>query len=179
MEHTRAFAPVFAFAAGAFLQVLSCRSQKGDGLLRSVFTGFGAGAFVLFLFETGYICRSSGAAIDTFGRLAANAIIYLAFWNTYFHFLNMGETARRIRILRELYSAPGGLTLDEIISRYNAEEIIGRRLSRLVSSGQIALKNGKYYIGSPFMLFAANGIMLLKTILFGKIDIDKPEKGGI
>lgn len=165
MEHARAFAPVFAFAAGAFLQILSCRSQKGDGLLRSVFTGFGAGAFALFLFEAGYIFRSTGAVIDTFGRLAANAIIYLAFWNTYFHFLNMGETARRIRILRELYSAPGGLTLDEIISRYNAEEIIDRRLSRLINSGQIALRDGKCYIGSPFMLLAARGIILLKSVI--------------
>lgn len=83
----------------------------------------------------------------------------------YFHFINLGETARRIRILRELYDRKEGLSMEEIFKRYNAKEIFERRIARLINNGQIIYKDGKYYIGKPIMLLMAKMIVTMKLIL--------------
>ena len=87
-----------------------------------------------------------------------------------FSFINLGETARRIRILRELHSHKGGLDRDEILGLYNAREITENRVDRLLASGQIVMSEDRYYIGKPFMLFIAKGMYFLKSIIFGKAD---------
>ena len=87
---------------------------------------------------------------------------------SYFHFINLGETARRIRILRELHEPPDGLTLDGLLARYNAQEIIERRISRLIETHQIVLRDGRYFIGKPFVLWMARSLVVLKFILLGK-----------
>ena len=86
----------------------------------------------------------------------------------YFNFINLGETARRIRILRELYDSKKGLSMAEILERYNAKNIVEKRLSRLINHGQIIDKNDKYYIGNPIMLLIARIIVTMKLILLGK-----------
>jgi len=78
----------------------------------------------------------------------------------------MGQTARRIRILTELKACPGGLSVQEILERYNSAEIIECRISRLVEHGQVLFKNGKYYIKSPFLLLVARTLIILKQALF-------------
>jgi len=80
----------------------------------------------------------------------------------------MGETARRIRLLRELYGAADGLTKEEILKRYNAKEIVNLRVSRLLKSGQIVLSEGRYYIKNPLMAFISKLIYFLKFIVLGK-----------
>jgi hypothetical protein len=61
-----------------------------------------------------------------------------------------------------------GLSGKEILERYNAKEIIEKRLSRLLKSRQIIHKNRKYYIGNPIMLFAASIIIFLKLFILGR-----------
>ena len=53
-----------------------------------------------------------------------NLMTYSLFWLCYFAFINTGVSALRIRMLRELYDSPDGLTMDEILIRYNSKEII-------------------------------------------------------
>ena len=86
----------------------------------------------------------------------------------YFNYINLGETARRIRILREIYDSKEGLSMEEILKRYNAKEIIERRIKRLLKNRQIIYKDGKYYIGKPIMLVIAKIIVIMKVILLGK-----------
>jgi hypothetical protein len=97
-----------------------------------------------------------------------NFLIYAALGYCYFHFINLGETARRIRILRELYEAPDGLPLEGILERYNAKHIVEMRLRRLIHNGQIVERDGRYYIGSPVMLLIARSITLLKVVILKK-----------
>jgi len=97
-----------------------------------------------------------------------NIIIYSSLGYCYFHFINLGETARRIRILRELYESNGGLTLDKILKRYNAEAMVELRLQRLISSGQIILKDGRLHVGKPVLSFISKIIILMKLILLGR-----------
>lgn len=79
---------------------------------------------------------------------------------------NLGETARRIRLLRELYRSPTrNLTLDEILETYNADVILTLRLSRLVRSGQLTFDGHGYRIGGRFFLFQAQMLWFMRRLL--------------
>jgi len=86
----------------------------------------------------------------------------------YFHFINLCLTARRIRLVRDIYKSANGLTISEILERYNAKSMIQIRLKRLLASGQIVFLNGKYYVGKPIVLFAAKCMVALKQLFLGK-----------
>ena len=80
----------------------------------------------------------------------------------------MGETARRIRLLRELCDSSDGLSKEGILDRYNAKEIIDIRMKRLLGNGQVVLRNGSYFIGNPTMLFFSGIIVFMKLLILGK-----------
>jgi predicted transcriptional regulator len=86
----------------------------------------------------------------------------------YLNVISLGETARRIRIIRELYNSRDGLSLEEILQRYNSQEILERRINRLMDSGQITHQNGRYYIGKQFVLIVAKLLVIMKQIVLGK-----------
>ncbi|MDP2168184.1 MAG: hypothetical protein Q8J64_07630 [Thermodesulfovibrionales bacterium] len=159
--------PVFAFGANVLIQVLSARHIRGLGLLKSIFLGFGAGLLCLLLLEGyAYFIRPRVSA-DFISAAVADAVTYSALGYGYFHFINLGVTARRIRLLIEVKDS-SGLTLEELLSRYNAKEMVSNRLGRLLGSGQVALKDGRYFIGKPVMLLAANAMTALKLLVLGK-----------
>ena len=105
---------------------------------------------------------------QSFDEITANFFTYLSLGYCYFHFINLGETARRIRILRELYDSKQGLSEKEILEKYNAEEIVVRRINRLMSNGQILYRDDRYYINSPIMLLISKIIIVLKLLFLGK-----------
>jgi len=83
-------------------------------------------------------------------------------------FFNLGESARRIRLLIDLHLAGRrGLTLDEILSTYNARMIVDVRLQRMVSGGQVRERDGAYFTASRVMLTAARLLVWLKIAYFG------------
>jgi hypothetical protein len=86
----------------------------------------------------------------------------------YFHFINLGETARRVRIVRELLEAGGSLTRTELLARYNADEMIRVRFSRMLKNKQVIERNGRYYIGVPLLLWMAEALALMKRIFLKK-----------
>ncbi|HNQ35368.1 MAG TPA: hypothetical protein PKN80_04805 [bacterium] len=138
-------------------------ARRRNGLLRSLVAGFLAGlAVALFLLLAGDGSASAGSR-------AAAGLTYLALGYVYFHFVNMGETARRIRLLRELLAAPpGGFTGAELKARYPAREIVRRRLQRLLNNGQVILADGRYRLGPrPVMYWITLVIMAWKRMLFG------------
>jgi hypothetical protein len=86
-------------------------------LLVSLLLGLLGGLLSLAVFET-YVYFA--AAVRSLPATLTNVVIYFALSYCYFHFVNLGETARRIRMLRELYASHEGLTVGEILDRYNA-----------------------------------------------------------
>lgn len=161
--------PIIGLMLNVLIQNLVLRYAKQIGLLKSVFIGFGGGMVIVFLVG---INISFGwlnlIKMDMLSVIIVNLITYSLFGYCYFHFINLGETARRIRILRELYESREGLSMKEILEKYSAEEIIEKRISRLIHHGQIVLKDGRYYIGNPSMLFIAKIIYAVKFVVFGK-----------
>jgi hypothetical protein len=156
--------PVLGLAVNVFIQLLSVRLFPGLGILKSVFTGFTAGGLSVLSAEI-YL---SGGGIDYLPMIIANIIIYGSLGYCYFHFINLGITARRIRVLRELYAAGGGLSLNELLKRYNAGDMISKRLDRLLGSGQIVCRDDKYHIGKPVMLLMSKTIVAMKLIILGE-----------
>lgn len=162
-------APLIALATCFGAHVLVSRTAPAlphqHGLLISVLTG----GIVL----VGALTPSLGAdvtrmgAVDAWGSLAASLLAYLLLAYCYvIGFFNIGESARRIRLLIELEGAGrDGLTLPEVLTVYNARMIVDARLERLLSGGQIVERGGRYFLRSRVMLTAAKGLVLLKIVL--------------
>jgi hypothetical protein len=108
-----------------------------------------AGSVPTMLLVRLLVARTLGpvpSAIDvTYG-----ALVYACLAYSYFHVFNMSETARRIRILSELYLA-GPLSGREISRLYSGEGLLEARLDRLVGTRLLALRGGRYVrVARPF-----------------------------
>lgn len=153
-------APLIGLCLNASFQICAFKSFLKSALLKSVVFGFFAGGCCLFLL---------GLVIaDRAGVIVENMIVYILFSYCYFHFINLGETSRRIRILRELTESDHGLSWAQLLARYNAQEIMERRLRRLIKNGQVIVTNDQFHIGRPFVLWMAYALMFLKRVLLGK-----------
>ncbi|MFC1558368.1 hypothetical protein ACFL40_03335 [candidate division KSB1 bacterium] len=168
-NYLHVFIPIFALIINICAHILLFRFISRIGLLIAVIISFFIGFFCLIAFECYVFFSVSQYTMGLIYLFTANGIIYSLLGYLYFQFVNLGETARRIRIMRELYSSKDGLSMEEILKRYNAKEIIGRRINRLVRANQVKCKNNKYYIkGMPFILFLSKTIVTMKLILLGK-----------
>lgn len=81
-------------------------------------------------------------------------LVYSFIGYIYFHFFNMTETARRIRIMTEL-ATRGPMKADEIVDAYDDSDITDVRIERLLSMGQIREVEGRYRLGGRFLYIVA------------------------
>jgi hypothetical protein len=162
------FIPLIALFINSLSQVAFFRVLPRIGLLKSLFIGFLTGLVYLIAAEIILFKVENQYCWEKISMLLSNGIIYFFLWYCYFNFVNMGETARRIRIITELYYAPEGLTTEEILERYNAEAIIQKRLTRLIHNKQVIIAEGRYKINSLLLLSVAKVLVLMKSIVFGK-----------
>ncbi len=160
--------PVIGFVVNVLTQLLSVRVIPGLGVLKSVFAGFTIGGLAVLSTELYLFAGQSSHGSEATAMVITNLIIYGSLGYCYFHFINLGITARRIRILRELYLSGNGLTLKQLLARYNAGDMIDTRLERLLGSGQIVLRDNKYHIDKPVMLLMSKTILAMKLIVLGK-----------
>jgi len=154
--------PVVGGIVNVATQVLVCRSGKA-GLMASIFIGFAAGLAATLLMH----------ALPTEQSLwqgaLANVVIYGCGGYTYFHLLNMGETARRIRLLRELSAAGAdGLTGPQLAERYNSREMLARRLERLTTQGIVREEDGRLHLVKRGALVMTGMVGLFKAIVLGR-----------
>lgn len=169
----KVMSPVIALMINVTVQILSLRYVPRMGLLKAVFFGFAFGFFTLLALNVSLLLYPAGSLEDTLCTFIANSLIYAALGYCYFHFVNLGETARRIRILRELYDSENkALSMAEILKRYNAKDIVEVRLNRLLGSRQVVFDKERYYIGKPVVLLMAKIMMTIKFILIGKKSTD-------
>ena len=158
-------APILGLLVNTLVQILVYRLIKSVGLLKSVVLGFVIGFATVMACAVAWYQAAMPDVMELMGQSALNLLAYVALGYCYFHFINLGETARRIRILREIQESKNGLTLEGILERYNALSIINVRLQRMISNKQIVLQEGHYYIGNPVMLYMAKTLIFLKWIL--------------
>jgi hypothetical protein len=166
MQHSflNLLSPMISFIFYICIQVCGVRWIKNLSLFNSMVIGSGIGLVVLTSLEFYWFWSSFGF----YSNLATNLAIYLCLSYNYFHFINMGETARRIRIIREIYDSPNGLSEGDILTRYNSEQMIELRIERLLSKKQVTLKNNYYFIDNSTMLVITKAMIFLKVLLLGK-----------
>lgn len=168
LEMIQVFNPVIGLAVNVLVQILSFRWIKPLGLLKSVFMGFAAGMLYVLGSEYLIFMQSSAESMSSFWpNLAANTLTCGVLGYCYFHFINLGETGRRIRIVRELLSA-NGLTMEELLKRYNTSDMVEIRLDRLLNNGQITERSGQLFINNQFLLRASHVMVLMKKMILGK-----------
>jgi hypothetical protein len=165
MPYFNIFIPILSICFNILAQVFCYKYIVKKALLRSEYLGFVCGFGV---FAIGELIAYQGQLRESLFLSCVNLIIYACFAYGYFSFINLGETARRIRLLRELYESPGGLTKEEILRKYNADAIINIRLGRLLNNKQIILHDGKYYSGGPVMLMISKTVIFIKQLVLGK-----------
>lgn len=147
------------------VQILAYRLIKSVGLLKSVILGFVIGFTTVMICGIAWYQTAMPDVMELMGQSALNLLTYVALGYCYFHFINLGETARRIRILRELLESKDGLTLEAILERYNAADIVTARLQRMVRNRQIVLNDGSFYIRKSALLYMGKAINGLKRVL--------------
>lgn len=81
-------------------------------------------------------------------------IVFNLIGYTYFHFYNMSETARRIRILYDIYSK-GSLKKSDIENIYHKSDMVEIRLERLLGLGQIKKIDGAYHLDGRVLYYCA------------------------
>ena len=93
---------------------------------------------------------------------------YVAMSYCYFHFVNLGETARRIRLLREISCFSSPPTVSQLIERYGPSEIYARRIQRLLQNQQIKIIDGSYVLGKPGMSLISRIMLTLRRLVFAR-----------
>lgn len=161
-----ALIPVIGLAGNAVSQISFLRLSRRTPLLRSIYAGFAAGAAVVCVAQAA--ARGGAGPLAFAGELLANLVIYAMLGYGYFHFINLGETGRRARLLRELYDSPEGLTLAQLLSRYGSKQMLAMRLARLTGNGQIVLEDGRYRLGRPTVATMGRIILFLKKAILGR-----------
>ena len=82
------------------------------------------------------------------------ALVYALLAYSYFHLFNMGETARRVRVLVELRER-SAMSVEALISLYNAGAMLDKRLERLIALGQVRVEGGRIVLSSRRLYWAA------------------------
>lgn len=137
--------PAFVFILHAFFVRVFSGIVKGASnqsiAVWSIIAGYIPMAFALWHVYIKGLGEMSEALFSALFAL----IVYSALAYSYFHVFNMSETARRIKILREIHLA-GRISREELARGYNANEMIKARLERLERLGQIRLTGGRYVL---------------------------------
>lgn len=101
-----------------------------------------------------------------FAFLVFNGVAY-----AYFHFFNMSETARRIRMLLQIrHAGAAGLRVQDLERVYSAKDMVESRLDRLVKMGQLALgADGRYRVAGHLLLWAGGIMTLWRRLVFRRV----------
>lgn len=151
------FIAVAGCACDVIVYVITFRLSSRARHSRALLAGACGGLAVLSA-----AAMAIGIALQNF---AVAILVYFCFAYTIFHVAQMGQTARRVRLAIELAAAPAGLTRSQLIGRYNAREMVDRRLARLIHGGQIRLVGSRYYLFNSAARLMAAIIRTLKIIL--------------
>ena len=144
------------------------RLGRGTHFLRSVARAFAGGLIVLALLEVLLIKRNDLFAETITTAVIVNAPIYAALSYCYFNFVNLGQSSIRIRIYSEIAASGNGVSMQHIALEYNEEALMRMRLQRMIESGDIMERNGRYVVGRQRLVVIARIIFAMKKLILGK-----------
>lgn len=158
---TSSLSPLIVLAIHMVTARTSRNSSRQKVALQAILTGYIPLFLLLFL--------SSYRNLP--GNYAATVLavfycftVYSCLSYTYFHFFNMSETSRRIRILHEIYSR-NRMPLEDITRLYKTSDVVHLRFKRLVELKQIKYDRGLYSIDGRILYFAAFIVSSWRSLL--------------
>ena len=160
--------PFIGLAINIFLQIIFLRFNDGKVYFKSVILGFFIGIFFILIVDIFYFSLKIFEFKNYLFSYAMNILSYSLLSLCYFAFINIGVSALRIRLLNELEDNPKGLTTDEILTKYNSQEIINRRINKLATNKQISYQNQRYYSKKSITLAMVFIKEFLSLIFFRK-----------
>lgn len=170
-------APVLGLSFNVCTHVATYRYRFTKSMLKAVYAGFFMGLLALIILNVCILSGLQQSLIEDACQILLSVVTYGILSYGYFHFNNLGETARRIRIMREFIESDG-MSFEELLLKYNAKEMMRLRLGRLERAGQIIIsEDGQVSLNANFVLGMARVIVLLKTILLRKNTSDYIKKG--
>jgi hypothetical protein len=106
------------------------------------------------------------AVVDRIGYPLAVALAFLAITFCFWAFINLNVTALRIRVLREIWLAPGHeLPAADLEGRYNVDAIFDVRVRRLADLGHIKLDGGRVRLAKSTLVTTGTAINLIRAIV--------------
>ncbi len=155
---------IVSTAAVAFLVFVACQIL----VFRRIDHRMAVVWFIRILASVGILLFTANAL---YGSLFAGFfafILYMVASCAYFMgVFGLLATSVRIRLLCEVAAAgEQGVTWDQLLRKYNKRMIIKKRLERFVASGEVVLRDRKYYIKEGLTFFRLPTILLslMKTI---------------
>ena len=158
--------PLIGLLINTFIHIITYRYKKKLGLLKTLLIGFIGGFFTVLVIEIVYQIPTKLTTMEIAAQSSLNIISFIALGYCYFHFCNLGETGRRIHIIREIWDNNNSLSMNNLLESYNAKTIIHARLQRMINSKQIFYQDNKYFTKNSPMLYMAKSMALLKSVLF-------------
>ena len=162
---------VFSFVIFLLVHFISFRWVQPERLLRSlllcVIAVMTLPVFLMFFF---YIFKVADEALPVWLCAAILAVVIQGLMSFMYVLCIFGpyETSVRMRLIREIaWGAAKGISSQELADRYNAKVMVDIRLQRLVGSGDIAQKDGRYRViksGNLFFIFDAIAGILKRWI---------------
>jgi hypothetical protein len=162
------FSPIVALAINMAVQITAFRRRRGSHFFRSVVEGVCFGGLALLVIEALLIIRGQTWGYGVAVILLVSMPTYLALSYCYYSFVQLGQTSIRLRLYSEIASRESGVTIEEMEREYEQSSLTHMRLQRLIESGDIVEKDGRYLIGRRKLLLVANIIFAAKHLLLGK-----------
>jgi hypothetical protein len=161
-------APVAALAINVLGQIVVFRLQEGRHFLRSIALGFVLGGMALMI--TQFIYPPGLASFEAWSKaLLVNLPCYAALSYCFFNFANLGQSSIRVRIFARIAARSDGVSVAEIARDYNEAMLMEMRLQRLVESGDLVLRDGRYFLGRTRFVPIAKVIFGIKRLILGKV----------
>jgi hypothetical protein len=159
------FAPIIGLGTNCLTHIL-CRQVPGLRTGHALVCGFLLGLFVMAAIVAANLPATASLA-DLAGLWSTLGLTYVALAFGFWAFLNLNMTSLRIRMLRELLHSERGMARAELFDRYSAEEFLRRRVARLERSGDLALVDGHYSLGSRKLLYVDLCLKFSRAVIFG------------
>jgi hypothetical protein len=161
-------APVAALAINVLGQIIVFRLQGGRHFLRSIALGFLLGGAALMIAQC--VWPPDPNPIEAWSKaLLVNLPCYAALSYCFFNFANLGQSSIRVRIYAKVAARSDGVSVLEIAREYNEAMLMEMRLQRLVESGDLVLRDGRYFLGRQRFVPIAKVIFLIKRLILGKV----------
>lgn len=110
----------------------------------------------------GALKNYQGAGLAT--ALVYCFLVYGTLAYCYFHFFNMSETARRIKIITEIHRG-GSISEQDLMAKYRTTDVITTRLDRLVALNQLNYEDGYYSLKGRTLYWAGTAIFFWRRLL--------------